>query len=112
MFCIMQLFHYHCIEQTTNTMKDQILQLLNKEIENATFSYILGKRNFNEIYTDSLLIEFDFDGDEMFDIRISMQLGDPTQTIVYACDLSDEQVISILQAAQFEECASDMDIEI
>lgn len=97
-------------------MKDEILQLLDEEIENATFSYILGKRNFNEIYTDSLLIEFLWTGfsyevdKRMLDIEITN--SNIPDIIVYACDLSDEQVISILQAAQFEEYASDMDVEI
>ncbi len=93
-------------------MKDEILQLLDEEIENSTFAYNRGVRNLNEIYTDSLLIEFDFDGGEMFDIRITMDSNDPTETIVYACELSDEQVVKILQAAQFEEYADDMDVEI
>lgn len=93
-------------------MKDLILELLDEEIESSTFSYVRGKRNYNELYTDSLLIDFDFDDGKMMDIRITIYSNDPTETIVYACELSDEQVISILQAACFEEYANDMDVEI
>lgn len=98
-------------------MKDLILELLDLEILEAKYSYNRGQRNINEMYTDSLIIEFVWDtfsyvkDKQMIDIQITDE-NDVTEAIVYASDLSDEQVIKILQVAQLEEYANDMDVEI
>lgn len=96
--------------------KQEILGLLEDEINDAEFIFKRGKRDLNEICTNSLLIQFSWDNEndrsEMTDIIISRLENDPTEMCLYACELNDEQVISILKAAKLEEFANDMDVEI
>lgn len=98
--------------------KQEILSTLDNEIGSARLSHYRGVRNFDEITTDSLLIEFDFlfsayvDNNVLTDIRISSIPNDPDEMIVYADDLSNEQVIKVLVAAQLEEYAEDMEVQI
>jgi hypothetical protein len=92
--------------------KQEILSILDNEIDNARLSHYRGKRNFNEITTDSLLIEFDYDDGNMMDIVIGSIINDPDEMFVYADDLSNEQIVRVLQAAMLEEHASDMNVKI
>lgn len=92
--------------------KQEILSTLDNEIDSPKLSHIMGRRNFNEIYTDSLLIQFTWDDPndrgELQDIMISSIPNDPNEMIVYDDSLSDKQILRILSAAHLDEYASDM----
>lgn len=96
--------------------KQEILSTLDNEIDNPRLSHIMGVRNFNEMYTDSLLIEFIWndsnDRQDLQDIEVTHDRSDTDEPIVYADDLNDDQIIRILEAAHLEEFASDMEVSI
>lgn len=97
--------------------KQEIISTLIVELPSIKPAFKLGERLWNEAYTHSLLIEFDFDVPSRFkdkrliDIRVTSALpNDPDENIVYADDLNQFVIAMILGSLGMEEYATDMGV--